>query len=147
VLSVRPPDRWFASFHETIYQVLLREQPAGVDVPAPFATLIEFADRVVRLRSFGPRLAEMTRAEMIATYEAHNAEVRAGVPADRLLVFDVAQGWEPLCRFLDVDMPAHPFPNMNDREQFHTLFGLGDALLEPPTLDEFQDRFRGATDG
>ena len=95
-------------------------------MPAPFATLLEFADRVVRLRSFGPRLAEMTRAEIIATYEAHNDDVRAGVPADRLLVFDVAEGWEPLCGFLGVPVPPDPFPNMNDREQFQTLFGVGD---------------------
>jgi hypothetical protein len=38
-----------------------------------------------------------------------------------LLVFDVAEGWEPLCRFLGVDLPAEPFPRLNNTEQFWEL--------------------------
>ena len=36
------------------------------------------------------------------------------MPADRLLVFDVKQGWEPLCAFLGVLVPDTPFPHVND---------------------------------
>jgi hypothetical protein len=38
-------------------------------------------------------------------------EVQARVPADRLLVYDVADGWEPLGRFLGRDVPGEPFPS------------------------------------
>jgi hypothetical protein len=45
--------------------------------------------------------------------------VQATVPADRLLVFDVKQGWEPLCRFLDVPVPAgEPFPHINSATEY-----------------------------
>ena len=43
-----------------------------------------------------------------------NAQVKAEIPADRLLVFEVKEGWGPLCQFLEVPEPAEPFPNIND---------------------------------
>ncbi|MCB1433783.1 MAG: hypothetical protein KDK75_15235 [Alphaproteobacteria bacterium] len=52
-----------------------------------------------------------------AEYNRHIEEVKATVPADRLLVFTVDQGWDPLCRFLGVPVPDTPFPNVNDRAE------------------------------
>lgn len=46
----------------------------------------------------------------------HNEEVKRTVPADRLLVFQVKEGWEPLCHFLGKPVPPIPFPHLNDRE-------------------------------
>jgi Sulfotransferase domain len=37
-------------------------------------------------------------------------QVKSHVPADRLLVWDVREGWEPLCKFLQVPVPNKPFP-------------------------------------
>ena len=34
-------------------------------------------------------------------------------PKDKLLVFNVKDGWEPLCQFLGVDVPNKPFPHRN----------------------------------
>ncbi len=42
----------------------------------------------------------------------------ATIAPDRLLVFEAAQGWEPLCAFLDVPVPDQPFPRTNSREEF-----------------------------
>ena len=42
------------------------------------------------------------------------AEVKRTVPADRLLIFDVKQGWAPLCKFLGLPVPSVPFPNINN---------------------------------
>ena len=39
--------------------------------------------------------------------------MQAAVPADRLLVFDVKEGWAPLCAFLGVEVPDEPFPHDN----------------------------------
>jgi len=49
--------------------------------------------------------------------------VRAAIPPARLLVFDVAEGWAPLCRFLDRPVPAEPFPRVNSTEQFWEMIG------------------------
>ncbi|MFC6929357.1 sulfotransferase family protein [Actinomadura yumaensis] len=60
----------------------------------------------------------LDRAHAIEVFERHNAEVRAAIPAERLLVFDVREGWAPLCAFLDVPVPDEPFPRVNDRAEF-----------------------------
>lgn len=124
LLSVRPADRWWNSFRETIYELMTR--PRGdAELPAPFADIAEMAEEVVRRRSFGDDLAGMSPEQIVAVYEAHNQHVRENAPADRFLEFDVAQGWEPLCAFLGVDVPDEPFPNVNDTAQFRAMFGLG----------------------
>lgn len=59
----------------------------------------------------------------------------------------MAEGWEPLCAFLGVPVPDEPFPNMNDRAQFRSLFGLDEELATRDALDqaEVEARFRDAT--
>ena len=46
------------------------------------------------------------------------SQVQDEVPADRLLVFRATDGWEPLCKFLDVPVPDVPYPRTNERAQF-----------------------------
>ena len=50
-------------------------------------------------------------------YEKWVEEVKASVPKERLLVFNVKQGWKPLCDFLGVPVPNDKFPNVNDTKQ------------------------------
>jgi hypothetical protein len=58
------------------------------------------------------------REGVLAAYRRRTEEVCAAIPVGRLLVFNVAEGWAPLCRFLDVPVPDAPFPRMNSTEQF-----------------------------
>jgi Sulfotransferase domain len=51
-------------------------------------------------------------------FEAHSQSVKDLIPADRLLVYEVKQGWEPLCTFLDQPIPQADFPKTNSREEF-----------------------------
>jgi hypothetical protein len=46
------------------------------------------------------------------------------VPAEQLLVYDVAEGWEPLCAFLDLPVPDQPFPRTNSTAEFRQWTGL-----------------------
>ena len=46
------------------------------------------------------------------------------VPKDQLLVFDVREGWEPLCTFLDLPIPDIPFPNVNDKRQIQAIYNM-----------------------
>ncbi len=61
------------------------------------------------------------KAAAIAAYERHNAEVRASVGPDRLVDWQAAEGWGPLCQALGVAVPAEPFPHLNTREDFPRL--------------------------
>ena len=58
------------------------------------------------------------KAYAIDVFNQHSEQVKQTVPAEKLLVFDVKEGWEPLCAFLDVSVPAEAFPRVNDREAF-----------------------------
>jgi hypothetical protein len=61
------------------------------------------------------------RAKATAFYNQHIEEVKAAVPAERLLIFTANQGWSPLCAFLGVAVPNGPFPNVNDRAEFQRI--------------------------
>jgi len=62
------------------------------------------------------------REKTLAVYRAHVDEVRRHVPPERLLVFDVAEGWQPLCDFLGKPVPEGvPFPHLNDRRFFRRV--------------------------
>ena len=65
---------------------------------------------------FGGRFDD--RRHAISVFNAHTAKVRESIPAERLLVFDVAEGWEQLCRFLGVPVPSISFPRLNSTRQF-----------------------------
>jgi hypothetical protein len=64
--------------------------------------------------------------------ERWNEQVRRTVPAERLLVWDPAEGWEPLCDFLQVPVPDEPLPRLNDTKSFREgiIGGALDALNE-----------------
>jgi hypothetical protein len=66
-------------------------------------------------KQFGDRIHD--RVFMIDHYERHNAAVKAALPTPRLLVYEVSEGWEPLCKFLGVAVPDTPFPKVNSREE------------------------------
>jgi hypothetical protein len=57
-------------------------------------------------------------------WEAHHDEVRAHVPAERLLEYRLGEGWEPLADFLGVPVPDEPFPHHNDSGFFRQMVGL-----------------------
>jgi len=84
------------------------------------------------------RLSLQDDASLARIYEGWIQEVRETVPADRLLVFNVREGWEPLCRFLGKEIPQEKFPNMNDQKEiqgfFRFHFYLGLALAASPFL-------------
>ncbi|XP_020912244.1 uncharacterized protein LOC110249992 [Exaiptasia diaphana] len=53
------------------------------------------------------------KEKMPPVYTKHNARVKATIPRDELLVYNVKQGWKPLCEFLGVEVPDVPFPRLN----------------------------------
>jgi hypothetical protein len=55
---------------------------------------------------------------LMRAFTVHNDAVKAAIPAKQLLLYQVKDGWEPLCTFLDVPVPSEPFPRTNDRIEF-----------------------------
>jgi hypothetical protein len=135
ILTVRDADRWWASTAETIHTT--RDLfPRWLQRLVPWtAAYLDMNERLVWDGLFAGRFSD--RAHAIEVYDRHNAEVAATVPPERLLVFDVAQGWEPLCRFLEVPVPDRPFPNLNDKAVMQRRLQavrIGTRLLPLPAV-------------
>ena len=56
--------------------------------------------------------------KITAAFEQHNRTVQQVIPAEKLLVYEVQRGWEPLCTFLDQPIPDTPFPYENTGANF-----------------------------
>jgi hypothetical protein len=114
ILSRRDPERWYESMSETILKAMTMpvfSAPDGGEAPMHFARMIIYD------QTFG---GDLSKANVITAFERHNAEVIATIPPERLLVFEAAHGWAPLCGFLGVPVPETPFPRTNSREEFWT---------------------------
>jgi hypothetical protein len=111
VLTVRDPEQWYESVTNTIYPASKR----AADAPDVRAHR-QMVEALIWQGTFGGRFEEKRHA--IAVFERHIQEVTRQVPAQRLLVYEVREGWEPLCRFLDVPVPQEPFPRLNDTAAF-----------------------------
>jgi hypothetical protein len=111
VLTQRDPERWADSFGATIYKLLAGKN----DAPEEMQAWLEMASEVIAKTGFPPGL---NRDELVSAFKSHNEAVQEAIPANRLLVFEVKQGWAPLCDFLDVPVPDAEFPRTNHREEF-----------------------------
>ena len=127
VLTVRDFDKWYESVLATIYASSRRfEGMRKAPVRAFFIQrfILRSRVRVVRLindliweKTFGGNFAD--KAHALEVFNQHIEEVKQQVPADKLLVFNVKEGWGPLCAFLGVAVPTDkPFPHLNERASF-----------------------------
>jgi hypothetical protein len=120
ILTTRESAAWYASFRDTILG-----KTSGLAPPknSSLRALYDVTHELILDGVFCGRAAD--EAFAIAVYEAHNRAVVDSVAPERLLLFDPAAGWEPLCRFLARPVPAGAFPHLNMRAAF---------------LDDFLDR-------
>lgn len=106
ILSVRDSESWWNSFSK----LLVISIGAGRLSFLPFFRKFSgMMDNVINNVFDG----DIGKDNCIKTYERHNEDVRATVPEDRLLVYSVREGWEPLCKLLGEPVPDIPFPHSN----------------------------------
>ena len=117
LLTLHPggAESWYDSVMSTIYVTELRWQWRIIERILPFAQKFgPMARKLVWQRFHKDTMKDRDAA--IKEYHRHVAEVKATVPADKLLAFKADEGWAPLCDFLGIDIPNEPFPRVNDRE-------------------------------
>jgi hypothetical protein len=117
ILSLRDPKSWYQSMGETIHPALTRFPNSLI---GPYLPYVSGPTRVTRntwlRKEMLDRFAE--RDHVIKMFTDWNEEAKRVVPADRLLVFEAKDGWEPLCKFLGVPVPSEPYPRVNDSAEF-----------------------------
>ena len=111
LLSVRDPQQWWESAHATIFGV--------ADSPEAQSRMDPAWLKMVQTMMANRFTANLTdRDSAIAAFNRHNEEVKRTVPAERLLVWQPADGWAPICERLGVPVPSEPFPLTNTRAEF-----------------------------
>lgn len=114
ILTTRDPEAWYASISKTI---LPASEIGRIEDPDPMGRAGSDIIYQIALQGiFGGRLAE--KAHALEVYARHQQTVRAEIEAYRLLVYDVAEGWGPLCDFLGVAVPDTAFPCGNSTADF-----------------------------
>jgi len=117
VLTVRDPERWYESARQTIFPRITRSIAKDKVVLLARARMQR---KVVIEQTFGGDISN--RDHVLAVFRRHIEEVQRKIPPGRLLVYDVADGWDPLCRFLQQPVPDEPFPHVNASEEFRRRF-------------------------
>jgi hypothetical protein len=134
LLSVRDPEDWVRSMRQTVWGIFhgdsllhhLSETRAHLD------PLWRRYTALMRHMTWDQEVGVLagdtfTDAGLAAVMERWNQAVKDTVPADRLLVWNPREGWDPLCDFLEVDVPAEPLPCLNDTMSFREGI-IGGAL-------------------
>lgn len=112
ILSTRSPESWVKSAWGT----LVTEKSSNDFGHGPFTP---FLNRMVaRWQVNQPELFRGDFEGSIAAFQRHEAQVRAAIPAERLLVHSARDGWGPLCEFLGVPVPADPYPRTNSTQEW-----------------------------
>jgi hypothetical protein len=117
ILTVRDPGRWFESAWRTIFPRIMRPVAADDEVGRRRARMQR---QLIVERTFGGDIQDPEHA--MAVLLRHIETVKRGLPPERLLVYEVKEGWPPLCRFLGLPVPAAPFPHVNATEKFRARF-------------------------
>jgi hypothetical protein len=110
ILSVRELDSWARSWHSLWRFFFLFRLPLLTRLFSWVAEIVQVIDTVIVDRTFA---GKMDKPSMIATHQAHIERVQQVIPAERLVVFRVQEGWAPLCTALGVPVPDQPFPRSN----------------------------------
>jgi hypothetical protein len=109
ILSVRDPEAWWRSTQNTIFSRITDTAPPEM---ADWHAMV----MDMMASRFTTELHDKEKG--LAAFNYHNDAVKAGAPADRLLVWTATDGWEPICKALGLPVPAEPFPVTNTTEEF-----------------------------
>ena len=116
LLNVRDPEKWYDSMHETIWEIVKV-------FPFWFPPITRKIHEEIIWKGNLQGVFE-DKEKTMAVYKEWIEEVKRSVPPERLLVYEVSEGWKPLCDFLDVPVPDKPFPHINERKNFILIIRL-----------------------
>ena len=150
LLSVRGGEEWARSMVKTVWGVFHGDEVIHhvSDARAVLDPLWRRYTTLMRHMTWNDGTGALagdtsTEAGLIAAMERWNQSVKDTVPAERLLVWNPSEGWEPLCEFLDLDVPPEPLPRLNDTTSFREGI-IGGAL---DVVNEWWDARERPTSG
>lgn len=112
ILSVRDATSWWKSANATILPIKQKAPPTEPPEMVVWHSMImELYKSVYPDGVDDPETAQKS-------FLAHIERVKAGVPPERLLIWEVEEGWQPICKALNLPVPDETFPHTNTTEEF-----------------------------
>ena len=111
ILTLRDFDKWYTSTSNTIYKVPNILPKWFEYLVYPIRLFIAMQVNLIWVGFFNNKFSDRDSAKV--SYHKHIELVKKTIPPDKLLIYHVKKGWEPLCEFLNVSVPEIPFPNVN----------------------------------
>lgn len=117
ILTIRDLDEWYISFRNTLIKadkeraLKISKESNKEDKKKNLMFDLLYYQTIFENK-------ENDKDFMISKHREHIEEVKNTIPQNQLLVFNVQDGWEPLCKFLDVDIPDVDFPMKNTTKMF-----------------------------
>jgi len=109
LLTERDSEAWYKSASATIFKAMQLSPEEGDNL----------GRKLIFQDTFN---GDFGKENAIRIFQKHNQEVKEYVPADKLLVYQVGDGWQPLCDFLELPEPEEEFPRVNSTEEFEQRF-------------------------
>ena len=136
ILTVRDGESWVRSMRETVWgvyfgdSVLHHVSDARACIDPQWRRFIELMNRMNWEEGGALTGDHQSDQGLIEIMERWNGQVQQTVPAERLLVWNPKEGWDPLCEFLEVGVPDAPLPHLNDTASFKEgVLGGGLAMI------------------
>ena len=118
ILTARDADSWYQSFKNTVHRLAVELKKRNKDLPKHILGWNKLYT-VVALDGASDDPEQFNDEEAIkAKYNAHVEWVKKNVPSDRLFIMELGEGWERLCKLLDVPVPDVPYPRGNSTKEF-----------------------------
>ncbi|KAJ0305985.1 hypothetical protein COL516b_005098 [Colletotrichum fioriniae] len=120
VLVERDIEAWYKSFDESIVTVAFNPVWRFLSwLRAKYVAEIDDITFTWLKYTFGADTKKEVLEKARDGYRTHYATIRRETPPDRLLNYNLRDGWEPLCGFLGKPIPDVPFPHVNDHDAYH----------------------------
>jgi hypothetical protein len=119
VLVERDVDSWFASFDKNVIGSFAAPLTRLLVILEPsFIGKQGYIGSLLMRGQWGASSFSQWRNNAKERYLEHNALVKKMVPKEKLLVYRLGSGWEPLCEFLGREVPRGvDFPRVNETEE------------------------------
>lgn len=126
ILTVRTADSWYTSIKNTIHKAAGEAKSFPEDHP-----MYRFA-RMACITPIDGKIADpvtFNGEEAIKKlFLAHIEDVKKTVPAEKLYVMELGEGWDGIWKFLGKEVPKVPYPSGNSTNQFAKNFPVNEPI-------------------
>lgn len=116
LLTTRSAESWYNSISKTIFKIMGDATNASGNEPNPFGEMLQ---HMILENTFNGDITD--RDHCINVFNKNVQAVKDSFSGNKLFIYNIGDGWEGLCKWLDVPVPDIPFPRTNNQQEFFEL--------------------------